>query len=115
MRATKPPPDWESDDLGRIAEAIHTVSRSFEQFPGSQRVFILLSLRLEGRRGLPAAVAHLKATGAKCCVFTIGTFAEVPSVKQFAADSGAAFHDLGESQDVRGPRRKRTGAAARPR
>ncbi len=96
----QPQPDWESDDLGRIAAAIHTVSHSFEQFPNSQRIFILLSYGWTPDEGLPAAVVHLKSTGARCCVFAIGTFAEIPSVKQFAADSGAAFCDLGESKDV---------------
>ena len=43
---------------------------------------------------------HLKAARARCAVFTIGTFSEIPSVKQFAEDSGAAFHDLGESGNV---------------
>jgi hypothetical protein len=96
----EPPRDWGSEDLGRIGEAIHTVCRSFEQFPDSQRVFILLSYGWQADEGLPAAVAHLKATGARCCLFTIGTFAEIPSAKQFAADSGAAFHELAISQEV---------------
>ena len=113
-RSDEPPPDWESDDLGRPAEAIHTVSRSFEQFPGSQRVFIFLCYGWKADESLPAAVAHLKAIRARCAVFTIGTFPEIPSVKQFAEDSGAAFHDLGESAERPVPRRKRTGAAARP-
>jgi hypothetical protein len=50
--------------------------------------------------GLPAAIVHLKATGARCCVFTIGTFGEIAAVKQFAEESGAAFHDLGEGADI---------------
>jgi hypothetical protein len=94
------PPDWESDDLGRIAEAIHTISYSFEQFPGSQRVVILLCYGWEADAGLPAAIVHLKAARARCSVFTIGTFDEISSVKQFAEESGAAFHDLGESREV---------------
>ncbi|MGD1001097.1 MAG: zinc dependent phospholipase C family protein [Candidatus Brocadiia bacterium] len=94
------PPDWESDDLGRIGDAIHTISYSFEQFPGSQRVVILLCYGWKADESLPAAVAHLKAAHARCGVFTIGTFPEIPSVKQFAEDSGAAFHDLGDSEDI---------------
>jgi len=85
----------------------------FEQFPGSQHVFVLLVYGWKADSALPAAIAHLKATGAKCCVFTIGTFAESSSVEQFAADIGAAFHDLGESKDIPALS-QRTGAAARP-
>ena len=96
----RPESDWESDDLGKIAAAIHTVCRGFEQFPDSQRVFVLLCYGWMPDAGLPAAVVHFKATGARCCVFTIGTFADIPSVKQFAADSGAAFRELGESHDI---------------
>jgi hypothetical protein len=96
----EPPRNWGNEYYGKIGEAIHTVSRSFEQFPSSQRVFIVLCYGWKADAGLPAAVEHLKSTGAKSCVFTIGTFAEIPSVKQFAADSGAAFHDLGESKDA---------------
>jgi hypothetical protein len=59
-----------------------------------------LSYGWKADEGLPAAVAHLKATGARCCVFTIGTFAEIPSAKQFAADSGAAFHELAVNLDT---------------
>jgi hypothetical protein len=49
---------------------------------------------------LQAAIVHLKSTGAKCCVFTVGTFGEIPAVQQFAADCGATFRDLGESRDA---------------
>ena len=111
---SEPPTDWENDDLGRPADAIHTISYSLEQFPGSQRIVILLCYGWRPDASLPAAVVHLKAARARCAVFTIGTFSEIPSVKQFAEDSGTAFHDLGESEDVPFPRRKRTGAAARP-
>jgi len=99
--------NWgEEQNLGRISDAIRTISYSFEQFPNSERILVILSYgwKTDERLSAAAAIAaaHLKATRAKCLVFTIGTFAEIPSVKQFAADSGAAFHDLGESQDVPG-------------
>ncbi len=96
----EPPADWENDDLGRPADAIHTISYSLDQFPGSQRVVIFLCYGWRADESLAAAVVHLKAVHARCGVFTIGTFPEAASAKQFAEDSGAAFHDLGESEDA---------------
>ena len=88
------------EDVGRAAEAIHTVSRAFEQFTGSQHVFVLVTDGWTADGGLPSAIAHLKSTGARSHVFTIGKSAELPAARQFAAEIDAEFHDLGENRDV---------------
>jgi hypothetical protein len=96
--------DVGSVTLGRTAEAIHTVCRGFDQCAGAHRVLIFLCFDWQTSDkffpALPAAVAHLKSTGAKCCVIAIGKFDAISSVKQFAADCGASFREVPESKDA---------------
>jgi hypothetical protein len=92
-----------AEDVGQPADAIQTMCRAFEQFPNAQRLFVFVTAT-DGwsmDKRLPEAIARLKATGAKSCVFACGHASDdILAAKQFAVDCGAAFRDLGESHDV---------------
>jgi hypothetical protein len=99
------PGGWGTDemqDVGRLPEAIQTICRSFEQFPGSKRLFFLLCYgwQADDQPALPAAVAHLKAAEAGCYFFAVGDFDGIASVKKFAADCGATFSEVEDSKDL---------------
>jgi hypothetical protein len=104
-RAGLYPGAWGTDemqDVGRLAEAIQTICRGFEQFPGFKRVFVLLCYgwQADDQPALPAAIARLKATEAQRYFFAVGDFDGIACAKQFAADCGATFREVRDYKDL---------------